>query len=463
MTEEQGTQLARIRSALENPDDGRLRAALSELHAADIAEVFGMIPEEDRSRILYAIPSEMAAEVFVLLGDAVRGDMVEDLSTEQIANLAADMDPDDAADFLGDMTPQETFKVLDRLPAEHSEAVGKLLTYDETTAGGIMTTVLPKIGADQTVRDARRYLREYVDRAEEPDELYLVAENDRLVGSVAMRQLVINSGDTPLREICDDDPIMVRVDDDQEAVVQLIRKYDTARAPVVDAADRLIGLITHDDLMDVAHEEHEEDLLRMGGTDPAELESSSPLRAARVRLQWLLPCLLGMFVSATVMAMFSRSFSVELFATLALFVPMIGAMGGNAGMQTTTVVVRGFATGEFAGTRVWRAFVREARIGILMAIVCGLGAWALVHFGLPFLQSLEHAGEATFSTGRLVLAVGCAMFTAIFVAVLLGVAMPFTFRRLGADPAIASGPFVTTITDITSVSIYLAIAMWIAS
>jgi magnesium transporter len=465
MTEDQEIRLGKIRSALEHPDDTRLRPALAGLRAADIAEVFGLLSEEGRSRILYAVPSSVAAEIFVLLGDAVRGDVVEDLSTEKLADLASDMAPDDAADFLGDMTPQESLEVLDRLPAEQSEAIGQLLSYDEETAGGIMTTKLPKMSADQTVRDARGYLREYTDIAEEPDEVYIVDQGDRLVGSVAIRQLVINRGDTPLRTICDPDLLTVNVHDDQEAVVQMIRKYDVSSAPVVDAEGRLLGLITHDDLMDVAHEEHTEDLLRMGGTDPSELESSSLLRAARVRLQWLLPCLMGMFVSATVIATFSNNFSPELFATLVLFVPMIGAMGGNAGMQTTTVVVRGFATGELVGTRIWRAFFREGRIGFSMALVCGVGAWGLVTLGLPFLRSLEASasGEPGYSIWRLVLAVGCAMFTAIFVAVLLGVAMPFTFRKLGADPAIASGPFVTTITDITSVSIYLTLAMWIAS
>ncbi len=134
-------------------------------------------------------------------------------------------------------------------------------------------------------------------------------------------------------------------------------------------------------------------------------------------------------------------------------------------MQTTTVVVRGFATGELVDTRMWRAFLREGQIGFTMAVVCGLGAWGLVSLGLPFLRSIGDPAAVVpgYSVTRLVLAVGCAMFTAIFVAVLLGVAMPFTFRRLGADPAIASGPFVTTITDITSVSIYLTLAMWIAS
>lgn len=465
MIEDQKTWMRRIRSALEHPDHGQLRSALAEIRAADIAEVFGLLSEEGRSRILYAVPSHIAAEIFVLLGDAVRGDVVEDLPTEKLADLASDMAPDDAADLLGDMKPQESLAVLDRLPAEQSEEIGQLLTYDEETAGGIMTTKLPKMSADETVRDARRYLRDYTNIDEEPDEVYIVDQGGRLIGSVAIRQLVINRGDTPLRDVCDPDLVTVRVDDDQEVVVQLIRKYDASSAPVVDADGRLLGLITHDDLMDAADDEYEEDLLRMGGTDPAELESSSPLRAARVRLQWLLPCLVGMFITATVMAVFSKDFSPELFATLALFVPMIGAMGGNAGMQTTTVVVRGFATGELVDTRMWRAFLREGRIGFTMAVVCGVGAWGLVWLGLPFLQwigDFAPVGPA-YSVGRLVLAVGCAMFTAIFVAVLLGVAMPFTFRRLGADPAIASGPFVTTITDITSVSIYLTLAMWIAS
>jgi magnesium transporter len=233
-------------------------------------------------------------------------------------------------------------------------------------------------------------------------------------------------------------------------------------AAVVDEHDRLIGIITHDDLLDVAEEEAEEDMLRMAGTDPSERDTSSPLRAARIRLTWLLPCMAGMLLTAAVIIRFEPRFELAVFGALIPFVPMIGAMGGNTGVQTSTVVVRGFATGELAGTKLGRALYREGRIALLMAPVCGLVAWAMVQVSLPLLKSIEGLDTTGIDPLRVALAVGFAMCAAILVAAFLGIALPFTFRKLNIDPAIASGPIVTTTNDIISVSIYLSIGMVIA-
>jgi magnesium transporter len=245
-------------------------------------------------------------------------------------------------------------------------------------------------------------------------------------------------------------------------VVQVIRKYDVMAAAVVNAHHRLLGRITHDDLLDVAEEEAAEDLYRMAGTDPAEFETSSVFRAARVRLTWLLPCMLGMLITAYVLGVSRSQFHVALFAPLLFFVPMIGAMGGNSGIQISTVIVRGFATGELGSTKFLRALEREGRIAVVMAIACGFCAWLLVSLSVPVLQGLDPEFGQLLNGGRMALAVGLAMSAAILVAGFLGIALPFTFRRLGVDPAIASGPLVTTANDVIAVSIYMSLAMLIA-
>ena len=231
---------------------------------------------------------------------------------------------------------------------------------------------------------------------------------------------------------------------------------------VVDDDGRLLGCITHDDLLDVAAEEAAEDLYRMAGTDPAEFETRSVVRAALVRLTWLLPCMVGTMLTASVLLVSRDHFDALLFGALAAFAPMIGAMGGNSGIQISTVIVRGFATGELASTKALRAFWREGRIALAMAPVCGVTAWLLAMGGLPILRSIGVDIGDGFVPSRLALAVGTAMTSAIMLGGLLGILLPFMFRRLGIDPAIASGPLVTTLNDLVSVTFYMFVAMLIA-
>jgi magnesium transporter len=200
----------------------------------------------------------------------------------------------------------------------------------------------------------------------------------------------------------------------------------------------------------------------MAGTDPAEFETSSALRAARVRLTWLLPCTLGMLLTAAVLLVSEARFDAAVFAALAAFAPMIGATGGNSGIQISTVIVRGFATGDIGSNKFSRALSREGRIALAMAPVCGVAAWVLASVGLRGLASLGFSLGPIVDPGRVALSIGTAMTAAVLVAALLGIALPFTFRRLGVDPAIASGPLVTTTNDVVSVSVYMSLAILIA-
>ncbi|UCE59503.1 MAG: magnesium transporter [Phycisphaerales bacterium] len=451
----------RIDAALDSGDDVRLGEELQSARAADIAESFELLGDEERSRILFALPPHTAAEVVVMLDEAVRGDVVEDLDTESLTELVSELTPDDAADFLGELSEEEVGEILDHMPDEESDKIEELLEYDEETAGGIMTPDVVAVSATATVADATRFVRD-ASQEEDLNEIYIVDEDQKPVGTVPLRRLVTNPPETKLAGICDRDPVVVFVGDDQETVIQIIRKYDAMEAVVVDANGRLLGRITHDDLLDVAEEEAAEDLLRMAGTDPDELETSSILQAVRIRLTWLLPCMLGMLLTASVLRISEPEFDVALFAALAIFVPMIGAMGGNSGIQISTVIVRGFATGELASTKLLRAFAREGRIALLMAPVCGLAAWGIVSAFFPIFESFQSASVVFGDHSRVALAVGTAMTSAILVAAFLGIALPFSFRRLGVDPAIASGPLVTTMNDVVSVTIYMILAMAIA-
>ncbi len=451
----------RLVDALGRADEAALASALTDVRAADIAESFELLGDEERSRILFALPSHTTAEVVVMLDEAVRGDVVEELNTESLTEIVSELPPDDAADVLGELSDEEAGEILEHIEPEQSDRIEELLEYDTETAGGIMTPEIVAVPSVSTVGDAIEAVRDAT-QEEEFHEIYIVDADRRLVGTVPLRRLVTNSPGTKLEAICDRDPVTVYAGDDQETVVQIIRKYDAMSAAVVDDDNRLLGRITHDDLLDVAEEEAAEDLYRMAGTDPSEFETSSVFHAARVRLTWLLPCLFGMLITASVLAVSKSRFDVALFAMLALFVPMIGAMGGNSGIQISTVIVRGFATGELASTKFLRALLREGRIAMVMSVVCGLTAWLLAAVSLPVFQSLAPDAELVLNNGRLAVAVGLAMTATILVAGFLGIALPFVFRRFGVDPAIASGPLVTTTNDVVSVAIYMTLALLIA-
>lgn len=461
MSSEQDSFHDRLVTALGDGDDKSLAPALADARAADIAESFELLDDRERSRLLFALPPHTAAEVVVMLDEADRGDLVDDLDTESLSEIVAELPPDDAADVLGELPPDEVEEILDHIEDAQSDKIEELLEYDEESAGGIMTPDVVAVPATSTVADAVEHVRTAT-QEEDLHEIYIVDSDRKLVGTVPLRKLVTSSPTTKLADICERDVVSVLAQDDQETVVQIIRKYDVMEAAVVDENDRLLGRITHDDLLDVAEEEAAEDLYRMAGTDPSELETHSVFRAARIRLTWLLPCMLGMLITASVMALARPQFNLALFTALALFVPMIGAMGGNSGIQISTVIVRGFATGELGSTMFFRSLVREGRIAMVMSVVCGVSAWLLVTVSFPVFQEMAPAVAKIGDPSQLAIAVGAAMTSAILVAGFLGIALPFTFRRLGVDPAIASGPLVTTTNDIVSVSIYMSLAMLIA-
>ena len=454
---------SRLVAALEaSGDDKILAEALSQARAADIAESCEVLGEQERSRILFALPPHTAAEVVIMLDEAVRGDVIDDMDTESITEIVSELTPDDAADMLGELPSEESEEILEHMPDEVADRIEELLEYDESTAGGIMTPDVVVVPASATVSDAVEQIRKAT-HEDELNEVFIVDANHKLVGTVPLRRLVTNPPATRLSDICDSDPVTVEASDDQETVVQIIRKYDVMEAAVVDADGRLLGRITHDDLLDVAEEEAAEDFLRMGGTDAAELESSSIATAARIRLMFLLPSMLVMLLTATVLAYSELLFTdPELFTALVLFVPMIGATGGNAGIQITTVIVRGFATGELASTKLVRALAREGRIALFMAPICGFLSWGCVRVVFPLFMKFDGATGDIQTSSQVAMAVGVAMTLAVIVAASLGIALPFSFRRLGFDPAVASGPLVTTMNDVLCVSIYMGVAKWIA-
>ncbi len=435
-------------------NEDQLRALLSDVNPADIAEVMELIEDVDRSRILFTLDSRAAAEVITLLDERVRDEVVDEIAGDRLAEMVGELPLDDAADFVGDLPEQAGDELLGKLPRSRSRQIKHLLKFGGETAGGLMNPEVVRIPQDCTVRESIDLLRKAaVD--DEVFQIYTIDENRRLTGTVSPRRLLISHPERPLSDIMEPVTAQVTVEEDQEDVVNLFRKYDLTSLPVVDDHGMLVGHITVDDVMDVAADEADEDMYRMAGTDPSERATSSTFRAFRIRLVWLLPAFLLMAGSATVILVSARYFHA--YDALVAFVPMIGAMAGCCSVQTSTVITRGLATGELAPSMLRFAFARESRIAVVMAPACGACALILVSVGLPLLRHIGAVSRTTDISGVPV-AVGVGMVAAIILASMLGIVMPFLFRRMGIDPAIAAGPMVTSANDVLCVSLYFSLA-----
>ncbi|MCK4658972.1 MAG: magnesium transporter [Phycisphaerae bacterium] len=445
-----------IAELLEHGDDAALAQMLAATHPADVAEVFEVFDDEERSRLIFAMDPRMTAEVIVLLDEADRGEVVEDLDEVALTQIVSALPPDDAADVLGELDEEQREEILEHVPDEQADHIETLLEYPEDTAGGIMTPDLVALPGTATIAQATEAIRKA--SSEEIHYLYVVEDQGRLFGLVPLRRLVTNPPYSRLADICERDPVVVRVTDDQEEVVHKFRKYDVSAVPVIDDAGLLLGRITHDDVMDVLEEEADEDIYHMAGTDPTELETPSVVRAARIRFQWLLPAFVMMTLSAAVIMIAKSHLHPLAVGAILAFIPMIGAMGGNCGVQTSTIIIRGIASGDLAAGKLSLVFTREGRIALLMAPVCGLFSFTIAWIVLPTLQKFDEVSAGAFSSLSVAGAVGLGMGSAILVAAALGIVLPFFFRRIGVDPAIAAGPIVTTCNDVVSITVYLSIS-----
>ncbi len=438
---------------VERPDSGHavldpassaesMARALRDLHPADIAAAIERLDSATVSRILAQLDSETAADVVMHLGDHALEEVLDVLGPPEIAGLATELSSDDAADVIGALDQQKQAEVLSELDSDDRREVEELLKYTDESAGGIMASELVFVNQGATVENAVELVRVAADEVDEIHNVYVVDANRRLIGVVPIRGLVLAKHGTKIADIMDPDVVSVSTDMDQEDVAEVFRKYDLVAIPVVDTAGTLIGRITVDDIIDVIHEEADEDISLMAGTREEELHEGSVLRVSRIRLPWLVIGALGGLGSATVMSFFKLS--LEKVLALAFFVPVITAMGGNVGLQTSTIIVRSMRSERgFRGETVAR-LLREWRIALTNAVILGVSVHLVVGFWL--------------GDWRLATLVGSSLAAVILVAATLGTVMPFALRRAGIDPAVAQGPFVTTLNDVIGILVYLGLA-----
>jgi magnesium transporter len=459
--DEQKKLLQQIEPLLESGSISALRDLLKNQRSSDISEVVELVDNEQKRVIFDVMDKSTSAEVLEKVDEATRAQLFELLRNEELRNLVFELDPDDAADILSELPEEKRTYLLDNLLPEESEEIIKLLSYSEDSAGGIMDPVLISVTEDATVAEAINKIRS-AEIDEDFYSVYITNKMGRFLGDVRIRFLITRPENTKIGDLIDPDTIYVYVDTDQEEVRNIFSKNDLIVVPVLNKNHKLVGRITADRVIEVAEEEAAEDIYTMAGTDPDELDTFSAFHAARVRMTWLLPCLIGTGITAMVLMFFHDTYDIEglsLVYTAALaFVPMIAAISGNAGLQTSAIVVSGLATGHLVALKFRQVFSRETRIALVVALSCGI----LGGITCAILINTRKA-ENAIEPARLVFAFGMAMFSAIMVSTTLGLILPFLFRKIGIDPAISSGPLVTTANDSISVAIYMTLTLLLAT
>ena len=432
-----------VRKLIRRGASPNLTKVIGKSHPADIAHLFRYLDPKEQKILFNLIEDpETAAYVLSEVDHASGALLLEQIDKETITEVLQEMPYDDAVDIIRNMPEELAEEILTIMQDEDSEEIEQLLLYDEDTAGGIMSTEIFSLDQELTVREAI----EAVQGAEDVEMvfyLYVTDEHNHLVGVLSLRQLLTVSPNKRLKDIMTRDVISVRTDMDQEEVAQLVAKYNILAIPVVDDTNKLMGLITVDDVIDVMRQEATEDIYKMAGASEEELLfGNRSFQIARLRLPWLITNLFGGIVTGYLMWLFKATLAEVL--ALISFIPVITGMGGNVGGQSSTIVVRGFATGRIDFTTLRQVFFKELRVGMIMGCVCGVtvGLVALVWHHNPFLG----------------LVVALAMVAAMTVAACMGVLAPSFFKKIGIDPAIASSPFVQTANDITGILIYFGTA-----
>ncbi|NNJ08822.1 magnesium transporter [Chloroflexales bacterium ZM16-3] len=413
---------------------------MAALHPADSADVLEELPSEQQREVIDELEPDDAAEVLSYLDVEDAAEMVADLPADQLADILDEMEPDDAADILAELSDAQASAALADMEAPAD--VRALLDYEEESAGSLMTQHVITLRATATVGQALSLLRQLQLDEEIAYYLFVTDEAGRLVGVVSLRQLVTAELSTLIAAIMKPDVISVAVDVDQEEAARTLARYSLPVLPTVDAEGRLVGVITADDVIDVIQEEATEDIYRLGGLDSEETVDQSVLTTSRQRLTWLLVNLPTAILASWVVSIFEGT--VQRVAVLAVFMPIIAGMGGNAGIQTLTLIVRSIALGEISLRDGWRTLGRELVVGLINGVCFGVvvGLLGLIWQGMPILG----------------LVAGVAMLANMIAAAAAGTIVPLVLRRIGADPALASGVIVTTFTDVTGYFSFLGLA-----
>lgn len=441
-TETEIADHADLRTLLESGDEAAARAAITDLHPADLADLLDALEEPERQLQLFRIlDPETASEVVRESNDHTKASLVELLSDARLSAVLERLDTDDAADLLGHLDEERKERLLRRTSPEARRNVAGLLTYAEDSAGGIMKTEVATATTSETVREVIESIRRHADDYHDIHEVFITDEQRRLVGVVPLRALLLSDDETTVERLMTTETTSVDVDMDQEEVARIFEKYDLLSVPVLDSLGRVAGRITVDDIVDVIAEEATEDILKLAGVGSESFTGAGPMDAVRSRLPWLAFNFFTAALSALIIAQFEET--IRQVAVAAALMTVISAMAGNAGTQTMTVLVRGIALGEARGPQARRLLAREALTSLINGALLGLSAALIV-----FLWR----GDA-----RLALVMGVALLINLQVSAAVGTMVPLLLRSVSLDPAVSSSVLVTAATDWAGFFVFLAL------
>ncbi|MBQ4071847.1 MAG: magnesium transporter [Clostridia bacterium] len=423
---------------------------ISEVPTADIAELLDEVEEAYRPRFFRLLPKEIASEVFVDIGSDAQEDIIAGFNDRELASMLEELYLDDTVDIIEEMPASVVKRIIRNSTHENRSMINQLLHYPKDSAGTIMTTEYVRFRADMTVREALDHIRSVAIDKETIYTCYVTDPYRRLLGIVTAKDLLISSLDTDLSDIMEESVIYVNTTDDKEYVAGKFEKYGFLALPVVDAEQRLVGIITVDDAIDVIKEEAEEDFAKMAGITPTETPylKTSVISVFKSRIPWLLLLMISATVSSTILSFFERNLA----SILVLFVPMLMDTGGNSGNQASVTLVRGLSLGEVKRADFLKVWWRELRVGLMCGICLGV-----VAFGKIML--IDHLIMQNDEVSWLVaLVVGVTLSITIMIAKLIGSTLPLIASKIGLDPAVVASPFITTSVDAISLILYYFIA-----
>jgi magnesium transporter len=437
--------LEEIREAIALSNTAYIDQRVILLHAADIAEIIDELDLDEAKFIYSHLDEEQQADVLLELEEDVRERFVESLSAKEIANQLENLDSDDAADILGELSLDRQLEIIGEMDEEDAASIVDLLNYDEDSAGGLMQKEYIKAKEEWPVNRCVIELRRQAEEVEKVYTIYVVDKSEHLVGVLSLKSLLFSSPKTLIKDLYQEENIIsVPTSMPSEEVARIMDKYDLVSIPVVDLQKKLVGRITIDDIVDVIREEAEKDFQMASGISENVEAGASIWRLSRARLPWLFIGMFGGILGAQVIGNFELE--IGQIPALAFFIPLVAAMGGNVGVQSSAVVVQSLANGSNQFSSILARVKKEALLGLLNAFIC-----SVVIFLITWL----------LETPLLGLTVSLALFTVIIIAAILGTLIPLVLDKYGVDPAVATGPFITTMNDVVGLFIYFSVGMLI--
>ena len=438
-----------LRELIEQKASERIKELLTDLHPADIAEMCDEL-DVDEARFIYQIlDNEDAADVLVEMDEDARKDILDTLPSETIAKKFVDyMDTDDAVDIIREMDEEKQEEILSHIEdIEQAGDIVDLLKYDEDTAGGLMGTEMVIVKENWSMPECLREMRQQAEEMDEIYYVYVVDDEERLRGVFPLKRMITSPSVSKVKHVMRKEPISVHVDTPIDEVVQTIEKYDLVAVPVVDSIGRLVGRITVDDVMDEVREQAERDYQLASGLSQDVETDDSVLRQTSARLPWLLIDMAGGIGSSMILGNFDNTFAAH--PEMALFIPLIGGTGGNVGTQSSAIVVQGLANSSLDASNTWKQILKESVVALINATIISM---------LVYIYNFICFG----ATATVTYSVSLSLFAVIMFASIFGTLVPLTLNKMKIDPAIATGPFITTTNDILAMVFYMGITALLA-